>query len=164
MKNRLAFSTVKRRVQRALGRFLETDRALLENDVAELTITNRVAAALASEFPGRHIDTNYNRHGRYVKQLQLPPPCRNWQNPKRRVSPDIVVHRRGTDVANVLVVEIKKSTNNEDRACDMAKLRAFRGQLCYQYGLFFDFETGTPEPGPPQIVWEVSPIAQTDGR
>lgn len=160
MRNRLAFSTVKRRVAHALRKFLRADGDLLANDVAELAIAHRFACFLSSEFPGRHVDVNYNRHGQSIKRLRLPAPCRNWRTPHRRVFPDVVVHRRGTDDGNVLVVEIKKSTNPEPRECDVARLRRFRQQLHYQYGLFVEFNAGIAGAGVLRKVWDSVPMAQ----
>ncbi len=162
MRSRLAFSTVNRRVTRAIRAFLLADGALLVNDVAEIALAHHFATFLAREFPGRHVDVNYNRHGQHIKRLQLPAPCRNSMTPLRRVLPDVVVHCRGTDDANVLVVEIKKSMNPEPRACDIAKLRCFRQQLRSQYGLFLEFRAAIPRAGVLKMVWQGTHMAHGD--
>ena len=69
MRNRLSFSTVEKRVSYAIRKFLQKDGDLLANDVAELAIAHRFATVLESEFPGRDVDANYNRHGVEVKRV-----------------------------------------------------------------------------------------------
>jgi len=144
--NQLPFSAVQMRLSRAIRKLLLNDSRLLQNDVAELAIAHRFAVFLSDQFPGRDVDVNYNRHGREIKYLILPIHCDGQQRPHRRVFPDIVIHRRGDDSANLLVIEIKKSTNIEPRVCDLEKLRAFRRQLRYQFGLFLEFETAVKSP------------------
>jgi len=158
MRKRLAVSTVKRRVACAIREFLRADGALLVRNVAEPDVAHKFAAFLTTEFPGRHVDVNYNRHGLDIKRLRLPAPCGNWRTPYRRVFPDVVVHCRGTDDANLLVVEIKKSTNHEPRDCDAVKLRGFRQQLRYQYGLFLEFQAGNARPRVLRKVWYAAPM------
>jgi hypothetical protein len=56
-----------------------------------------------------------NRHGLDPKDLDLPSGCRGGG--RRRVFPDIVVHRRGTDKTNLLVIESrKKRTESRENA------------------------------------------------
>jgi hypothetical protein len=160
MRNRLAFSTVRRRVARAVRQFLLVDGDLLTRDVAEITLSHRFATFLSAEFPGRHVDVNYNRHGWVIKRLQLPAVCQNSRKSRRRVLPDVVVHLRGKDDANLLVVEMKKSTNVEPRDCDLARLRCFCQQLRYQYGLFIEFRAGTPTPGVVRKEWQGAQISK----
>jgi hypothetical protein len=136
-----------------LRQFLRQEAFLLENDTSELAIAHRFAVQLGRVFPNRTIDVNYNRHGAAIKQVQLPAPCRNAGNPERRVFPDIVVHDRGNDVANILVIELKKSTNREPSDCDLAKLRRFRELLGYKVGLFIRFSTGTRAAGVLEKIW-----------
>lgn len=59
------------------------------------------------------------------------------------VFPDVVVHRRGTNAQNLVVIEAKKSTNADDGEWDKTKLRAFRDpeQLGYSVTVFLWLET-----------------------
>lgn len=59
---------------------------------------------------------------------------------KRKVRPDIIVHKRGPHV-NFLIIEIKKSNNFkiENVVYDMIKLEMYQQQLNYQYCLFLQF-------------------------
>lgn len=151
--NRLSVASVKKRVGAATRKLLVSHGQLLRNDLAELTIAHRFAVLLSDQFPGRDVDVNYNRHGTEIKRLHLPRPCARQIGRARRVFPDIVVHRQGTDASNLLVIEIKKSTNTESRECDIEKLLAFREQLRYDFGLFLEFEAGTAAPSVLSMVW-----------
>ena len=82
----------------------------------------------------------YDRHALHPKALDLPPDRKG--RGRKRVIPDIVVHRRGVDEANLLAIEIKKETNRTSRNFDRAKLRGMRDQLRYQAGLLLDLPAG----------------------
>lgn len=64
----------------------------------------------------------------------------------RNVVPDIVVHRRGCDCQNILVVETKvNATSNGNILFDWAKLTVFTNEGPYQhpvynFGLYVDFK------------------------
>jgi hypothetical protein len=47
------------------------------------------------------------------------------------VRPDIVVHVRGNDARNLLVLELKK---RQDSDCNRERIRAFREQFDYTFG------------------------------
>ncbi len=70
------------------------------------------------------------------KSLDLPPECRGGGH--RRIFPDIIVHSRGNDSANLLVVEVKKSTNREPRTCDQAKIKGMKREFGYKWGVLIE--------------------------
>ena len=127
---------IRRRLKTALASFVTKESELLERNAGEPAIATALVRYLAAVFPHHDVDPQYNRHGRDRKSLNLPPVCRGGG--RRKVIPDIVIHRRDTDDSNLLVIEIKKETNPESRACDRAKLRAMREQLGYQAGVLLD--------------------------
>jgi hypothetical protein len=131
---------LRKRVDKALDSLLAADAELLERNAAERAIGGRLAAHLAPLFPDHHVDVEYDRHGLEPKAVDLPPECRGGG--RRRVVPDIVVHRRGSDDQNLLAIELKKETNRESRDCDRAKLKAMRKQLNYQAGVLIDLPAG----------------------
>jgi hypothetical protein len=53
------------------------------------------------------------------------------------IIPDIIVHKRNTD-QNLLVIEMKKTTSQEEDRYDLHKLEAFKEQLGYKYSVFFE--------------------------
>lgn len=82
----------------------------------------------------------YNRHGLDPKTLDLPAGCP--ETGEHRVVPDVIVHERRTNDQNLLVIEMKKTTNPTPRECDLAKIRGMIEQLQYRFGLFLEFGAG----------------------
>jgi hypothetical protein len=116
---------------------------------------------------GLKVDCEYNKHedkekrlGDDKKMLELLQQKYNVDQLTKKlddtnavtVYPDIIVHARGVDNCNLLVIEIKKSTNTNAwyREFDKEKLAAFTkksGQqpfssYHYSFGLFLDIPTG----------------------
>ena len=136
-------NSVRERLGNALARLLEEDRFLLVNDLNERSISHTLAEHLQTEFADWHVDCEYNRNYAVIKRLREGSPEPSADDAEARtVYPDIVVHRRNAD-ENLLVVEIKKSTNSNNEEYDLTKLRSFLSQLHYTYGAFIKFETGT---------------------
>ena len=100
---------------------------------------------MSCEFSEWHVDCEYNRQGHVPKRLAT---FRDGGN----VYPDISVHRRLTG-ANHLVVEIKKSTNPAGKQDDLEKLRAYREDLGYSFGLFLLFEAASEDADLAEVVW-----------
>jgi hypothetical protein len=131
---------IQRRVNEALEMLVAKDSFLLVNDAGERTIAARLACYMVPLFPDHDVDVEYNRHGVDSKRAMLPPGCRTGGD--RLVYPDIVVHHRGDDRDNLLVVELKKTTNNEPRDCDFAKIAALKEQYGYTAGVFIEMPAG----------------------
>ena len=49
------------------------------------------------------------------------------------IFPDIIVHKRGTNDQNLLVVEVKKASSAISSKYDFEKLRAFKAELRYAF-------------------------------
>jgi hypothetical protein len=58
----------------------------------------------------------------------------------KTVYPDIIIHKRGDNEENIIVIEIKKNTNNESKEFDYDKLKAFTKQLEYEFGIYLEFD------------------------
>jgi hypothetical protein len=143
---------IKSHVNEAIGELLIKDEYLLEIDAGERAIVGRLQQYLMSKFPDFNVDTEYDRHGINIKRIILPQYCRNGG--LRRVVPDLVVHKRGSDNLNILAVEIKKETNHEPRDCDRAKLASMIKQLHYQLGVFIELPAGPDAGGrKPRLEW-----------
>jgi hypothetical protein len=127
---------------------LEHDSYLLTCDLNERSVTHKFAEHLQREFPDWNVDCEYNRDHYDPKRLKLPSrhDISSDDLDAKTVFPDIIIHRRGTD-ENVVVIEVKKSTNPESDDWDIRKLAAFRNQLGYRVALFFRFRTGTTDVG-----------------
>jgi hypothetical protein len=55
---------------------------------------------------------------------------------RNRVNPDIIIHQPGHDDENILVIEVKKSTNSILDDADLLKLEQIKRQIGYRYALF----------------------------
>lgn len=95
---------------------------------------------MAPLFPDHNVDVEYNRHGLDPKDLDLPPDCRGGG--EKLIVPDVIVHRRGHGDDNVLVVEVKKDTNRESRACDRAKILGMKRYFRYRWGVLLELPAG----------------------
>jgi hypothetical protein len=65
-------------------------------------------------------------------------------NNAHTVYPDIIVHKRGHNENNLLIVEIKKSSNSDEKAKekDKLKLGKYKEKFNYTYTLFLSVPTG----------------------
>jgi len=141
-------------LESALRQLKDKDSHLLENDLSERCIAARLAMYLQPLFPEHAVDVEYNRQGDIPKRLGLPDECANYRNRdgESLAVPDVIVHRRGPDGPNVLVVELKKTSNREGPACDQLRIRAFREQLRYEFGALIECETRGGHPADAKIT------------
>ena|ERR1035441_5942455 len=146
---------ISEKVRCALALLLQRDKFLLEHDVNERSITHKLAEYLQEQFPEWDVDCEYNRIGNHrieAKRLQLEVDKTYTDDDQgKTVYPDVIVHRRGETQENLLVIEIKKSTNPETKDRDEQKLRAFKSQLGYRYGIFLKLQTAVEHLEIPQI-------------
>ena len=100
------------------------------------------------------VDCEYNRHLDGMKTHRIPEKLIGIvEDAKRKpkpisddegfyvfsIAPDIIVHRRGEDDLNLLVVELKKTTNNEIPEYDDLKLSCFTKEGGDEYGYLIGF-------------------------
>lgn len=132
---------VKERVNRAIQHLIERDAFLLVYDVNERSIAHMLALHLQQEFEDWHVDCEYNRDGPH-KPKRLPRKEKIYSDDvnARTVFPDIIVHHRG-ERCNLLVIEIKKTTNAQSNDNDIAKLRLFKSDMEYAFALFLRLRT-----------------------
>lgn len=129
-------SHIYEKVVKALQVLFMKDEYLIDNDVHEVTISHKLAEYLQYQFPDMNVDCEYNR--------QVPPD--NGDNIKRRsdtgdrVRPDIIVHKRGSNENNCLVIEIK--IERDQTRGDKEKLKDYSNpkSLGYKYGLFLELD------------------------
>jgi hypothetical protein len=120
---------VEGRVVRAVRRMMVDDAHLLLKDCSEMAVMHRIAVYLEADFYGWHVDVEYNRDGHNPKAAQFDVPDRSL------VVPDVLVHGRGTNDRNLVVIEAKKQSQRNTRGEaggrtleeeDFDKLRAYR--------------------------------------
>ena len=89
------------KVLAALNLLVDQDIELFRLESHKQSLSFRLAHYLQDQFLYYHVDCEYNRHGEYKKYV-------GSDKQERESRPDIVVHRRNTDVDNLMVFEIKK--------------------------------------------------------
>jgi hypothetical protein len=129
-----------RRLRAAVAMLYARDGRLLEYAAGERAVVAKLTAYLMPLFRGFDVDMEYNRHGLNPKDVDLPNGCRG--KGRQRIYPDIIVHRRGHDRANLLVVEVKKETNPEPRHCDRGKIEAMKREFGYRWGVLLELPAG----------------------
>ncbi len=146
--------TIESLVEKVIGHLLADDADLLRNDVNERSITHRFAIYVQELFPEWNVDCEYNRDHDQTKKLS------NYRGRSAKaddtssisVFPDVIVHKRMTN-QNLLVIEVKKSTNNDPDKFDLSKLDAFKEDLHYQYALFLRLRVGDVNAGVERLHW-----------
>ncbi len=117
-------SDLHQKVRIALRALFCKDARLLDLDVHEQSITHSLANHLQSQFADLDVDCEYNRHGEDPKKLG-----------DDKIIPDIVVHKRGCDCSNAMVIEVKKSNGDRTKK-DENKLSGLTIRECgYGYSL-----------------------------
>ena len=129
---------IERIIRSCLQKLRKQDKYLLDKKVNERTITHKLAEYLQEQFLEFNVDCEYNRFDEIPKKLELPTDKVNWNDTEAKtVFPDIIVHKRGTQKNNLLVIEIKKSSNSNPGNFDRKKLKAFiKDPYNYRFGLF----------------------------
>lgn len=151
-------TTTLRKLDLALCKLAEKDSYLFFNNVNERTLCARLAIYLEEEFANEKENLEYNVDCEYNKDFNAKPGFvkRLDSNKLRELSgrkvdsddsngvtvyPDIIIHKRGKN-ENLLVLEVKKSTNRDNRVIDIEKLKAYKEELGYTYARFIEFGTG----------------------
>ena len=149
----LAFEELETVFRKAIGTFFDKEQILLVVNANERSISHKLAEHLLRAMPaeyGLDIDCEYNRRDLDPKRLDLKPrllpdypsDASTWDDKGTTVYPDIIVHRRRLQ-QNLLVIEIKKSTNDSERDRDFKKLMEFvrHPDYDYEFGLFLEIGT-----------------------
>jgi len=141
--NAVTEAEIKEKLLVANQKLIAADAHLLEHDLSERCIASRLAMYLQQEFPEFSVDVEYNRIGAHPKAMALPEECANYRskNGEPLVVPDVIVHKRGAEGPNLLVLELKKTTNRDSRVCDQMRVKAFRKQLGYANAALVECET-----------------------
>ena len=156
----MEYDVINRKVTAALMKVIDDDKYLLVHNISEPAISHRLAVYLEPKFHGFNIDCEYNGNvdadnGRkyiqilnYVaKQLHMLRKGEDKQEYSYRcVFPDIIIHKRGLNgnENNLLIIEVKKSSNPNTGNWDNEKLIRFTSSeydnhFNYQYGVFVRF-------------------------
>lgn len=123
----MQISELKDKFKQCLDSILKRDFYLIENDLNERTFCHRLALYLEQEIKDFHVDCEYNRNMNKPKAIHLfaekyKSEMNNDEDLKKRddadkmqsklrnyvTYPDIIVHQRGSNDKNLLVIEVKK--------------------------------------------------------
>lgn len=137
------FSDVQYRVEEALKLLNKKDKHLMDYNLNEQAIAHQLAVKLAKYFVRLTVDCEYNGNvnaNKSRKEIQMlndklgkfksrrhKPHLPREELINLSVTPDIIIHKRGHNRDNLLIVEIKKSTNKNIHAFefDEEKIKAY---------------------------------------
>ncbi|WP_212742330.1 hypothetical protein [Sphingopyxis sp. L1A2A] len=131
---------IKEKVSAALEALYVEEGQIIGFDIGERTISSCLAWLLKPYFPDHAVHVEYNRHGVYPKEIELPDA--EGELTDNKVFPDIIVHVPGTDDHNLLAIEIKKSTSNRSDERDLMKLAKLKQEIGYAHALFIRLKMG----------------------
>jgi hypothetical protein len=123
------------KVESALTTFLAKDKILVAYKTREESLSHRIGCYLRDEFEGKNgseyckVDCEYDKFGEIGKGIG-----------SKGIRPDIIVHKRGNQSNNLIVIEVKKRETPLD--WDERKLKwmtSQRGKYHYKLGLFLGF-------------------------
>jgi len=152
----MKFGEIREIVDDAIYTLLGNDGFLLENDVNERSISHRLALYLEDYFPEYDVDCEYNRNVeadnerkyiRIIRRKAIELGIKIDENTveqniiERLVYPDIIVHLRGRNDHNLLIIEMKKTSSSISQEFDYEKLRRYtsaenENDLSYAFGAF----------------------------
>jgi hypothetical protein len=151
---------IKEILNAALSQLKEKDQWLLKRDLSEQSVSHKLAEYLQQYFTGDNaynVDCEYNgdiddnsdrKHISILReklvQLQLLSQRETeleHEIIERAVFPDIIVHKRGDNNNNLLIIEVKKQSSRIPFDYDQLKLSAYTSpengnHLKYQLGAF----------------------------
>ena len=117
---------IQKKLIRALAKLYREDYSLIERKCSERSIVFRLGLYLASGLTEKlTVDCEYNKNGEKPKNLEG----------RRFNYPDLIVHSRGDNKNNCLVVEVKtpNDTNPDHFQNDKEKLIGFTREIPYRY-------------------------------
>jgi len=133
-------------LKKAIAEFLLKERFILEKELNERTLTHKLAEYIQKYFSDYNVDCEYNRmlsedaNKDYItKKLNLKINKVNTTDTSAKtVYPDIIIHKRGNDKNNLLIIEMKKKINSRDKNFDLNKINGYINERNYLNGLYLE--------------------------
>lgn len=148
------FENTRLRIINAIEVLIEKDEYLLINNLNERTISHKLGCYLQSQFNEYEVDCEYNRNCQDDIGLAKKIYINSEKN--QIVYPDIIVHKRGTNKSNLLIIECKKN-NNRDYYYDREKMKHYtttrHNNLGYKLGVNIIFSIGNSLDLIASLVW-----------
>ena len=151
----LSFEDIESNLINAIAQLNANDFYLLRYNVSERSIAHKLAQYLTLFFPDYDVDCEYNANveadngKKYIMLLKsvadsyglLQKNKKDQELVLRNVYPDIIIHKRGRNRNNLLIIEIKKSSSNISCEYDIEKLKRYTSSddenlLRYSFGAF----------------------------
>lgn len=166
----MEISELKDKLMQCLDLIWENDSYLIGNDLNERTFCHRLALYLEQEMKGFNVDCEYNRNKNGSKRIYELSQNLNWKMLNDNVLmtikdaekmeskirsyvtyPDIIVHERGSNKRNLLVIEVKKvpdvsacanvDRNDEQKLCAYTS-KADTNDYHYLLGVWLAYQPG----------------------
>lgn len=139
---------LERYVKQAMKELYNKDRILLKDNVSERCLVYNFARHLEkilkdTEYRNLSIDLEYNRSCERLKELEG----------QKTSYPDLIVHERGTDDKNTIVIEFKKWNNKNIKVLekDRKKLKGFKYEYRYKMPILIIFDKESNE----KVIYEI---------
>lgn len=117
----------------SVSSFIQNERALLERNLNEQLLSSRLAHYLSLNFNRHNVDAEYNgdidkpndRKALDIASHEIEHIGKKVNaNDSYRITPDIIIHIRGTNEDNLVVIEVKKDVSSElNKKFDLIKLK-----------------------------------------
>lgn len=120
----------------------------MNGHVSERSIVARFAVYLQQQLYEHSILKDYNLDVEYNRNMDRPKnlPNTEWQD--NGAFPDLIIHKRGNNCDNLLIIEFKTHWNDGEDGIlkDIKKLRAFQNEpYLYENALFIKLMRNSPE-------------------
>lgn len=138
---------INRIIEIAKEKFLENDKDLFLADVNERSMTHKFAEYLQQFFGCNwNVDCEYNRYGQDTKKVIeeivriVGKDTLSSDTEAKTIYPDIIVHKRGKNGPNLLVIEAKKDASIAEQNKDTQKIKKIKGMYKYKFAVFLNFK------------------------
>lgn len=157
----MAVLEILEKLNQAIEVLFKKDYWLLEKNLSEWSITHKMAEHLQKLLSEYNVDCEYNgniENPSFRKKISVLKSELNrvqkkiraeYENDdeqiRRAVFPDIIVHKRGNNKNNKLIIEVKKNSSRTSLDYDIFKLEKYteaESDFKYELGILLVFSTG----------------------
>lgn len=137
-------------LNKSIKNFKENEEVLFSINVHERSMTHKFAEYIQVNLKEMGfdfiVDCEYNRYGLDPKEISLlkdivGEEVSTASLDSKTVFPDIIIHKRGSEGPNMLVIEAKKDASKSSENKDIEKLKYIKNQFKYEHAVFLNFKT-----------------------
>ncbi|MBU4360611.1 hypothetical protein KKA66_02045 [Patescibacteria group bacterium] len=135
-------------LKQAKTHFKDNEQYLFSTEVNERSMTHKFAEYLQTIIGcSWNVDCEYNRYGNKSKKIDeikniVGKNTTTYELKPKTVFPDIIIHKRGKNGKNLLVIEAKKDPTTKEKINDIDKLKKIQKQYNYTFAVFMKFNIG----------------------